>query len=196
METTTSTTITRGSRKRWLTMLLVPAAALALGACANNPGMSQEDVTAIKNQIEDVANRLDAVEQRLMEVSQENDTEVLISDVRDVSNDVAEAKNMLDDVSARLSVSEPAEDAGNDGLLDSPLDSPANDSIENDGGILDDARDLGDDVNDGLNDLDDNVDDLGNDLNDSLNGSDSLDSAPLEDPLVPSQDNQNQAPGL
>ena len=43
-------------------ILLVPAAALALGACANNAGMSQEDAAAIKEQIEEVANRLDAVE--------------------------------------------------------------------------------------------------------------------------------------
>lgn len=170
MQATNRTDTERSARKRWLTLLLVPAAALALGACANNTGMTQEDAAAIRTQINEVADRLDAVEQRLMEVSEQNDQEVLISDVRDVSNDVAEAKSMLDDVSAQLAETEPAAD---DGALDSPLNGdplndPLNDPLEDDGGALDGGDPL---------------------------DSDPLDSDPLEDPLVPSGE-EEQAPGL
>lgn len=211
MQATTRTTTEKRGPKRWLMLLLVPAAALALGACANTGGISQDDATAIREQIEEVANRLDAVEERLMEVSEQNDTEVLISDVRDVSSDVAEAKGMLEDVSAKLAVAELADDGTldaplndplNDPLnspMDTPLDTPASTDPLGDDGNLD--NDLNNDLdNDALNGNDLNGDDglgddgLGDEMDDDLDSSDPLNSSPLDDPLVPSQD--EQAPGL
>lgn len=203
-----------------MTLLLVPAAALALAACADNSGMTDEDAAAIREQIEQVVSRLEAVEDRLNDVSEQDGETVLISDVRDVEADVSEAKNMLNDVSQRLSEAE--QDAADDmAPAGDPLNDPLNDPLDGgaEPGIGDDIEqgldNLGNNVEQGLDNLNDNVDEGLDNLNDNanesldnlndgeldtpnndadLNGGDALDSDPLEDPLVPAP--ESDQPGL
>lgn len=165
-----------GSRRRWTSLLLVPLTALLLAACGDQGGLSQEDATAIRQQLEEVANRLDAVEQRLLEVSEQNDGEtVLISDVQQVTSDVGEAKDMLNDVTQQLAAVEDtaADDGALDGgagdPLDTPLDQPLDDPLD---APLDDPLDAP----------------LDEPLNEPLN-------QPLNDPLVPAPEG-DEAPAL
>lgn len=215
---------TRGRKpagRRWMTLLLVPVTALVLAACADNSGMSDEDATAIREQIEEVVSRLDAVEERLNEVGEQDGGTVLISDVQDVGADVSAAKNMLNDVSQQLADAEntveddmtPAGDPLNDPLndsLDDPLDGGAEPGLGDDlNQGLDNLEDnvnqgmdnLEDNVNEGLDNLEDNANDSLNDLNDGeldapndggMDGGDPLDSDPLEDPLVPAAEVEEQ----
>jgi len=180
-------------------VLIAPALVLGLAACdTNRGGFSAEDAAAIRDQIEQVADRLDAVEQRLMDLSAEGEAgepAQLISEVREVRDDVGEARNMLTEVSQQLA-DEQAEEAVEPGIDDplappandplappanDPLAPPANDPLAPDGGlgapdIGDDVNQLGEDAQQGLDDLQEGADDALDDLNDPT---------PLDDPLVP-----------
>src|SRR5690606_28360657 len=96
----------RLASRKMFGFLLAPALALALVACDTNGGMSQEDAAAIRDQIQQVADRLDSVEQRLMDLSSaeqgESEPAMLINEVREVRDDVGEARNMLTEVSQQL----------------------------------------------------------------------------------------------
>lgn len=207
----------RPLRQRMLGVLLAPALVIGLAACdTQRGGFSADDAAAIRDQIEQVADRLDAVEQRLMDLSAEgdqNEPAQLISEVREVRDDVGEARNMLTEVSQQLA-DEQAEELDesqdpNDPLAPSdPFGTPANDPLvppANDGlgapNVGDDLNELGNDVEQGLDDLGQDIDqgaqDLRNDLDDTLDGdeadpggvndplNDGNDPAPLDDPLVP-----------
>ncbi|HZW27970.1 MAG TPA: hypothetical protein VFF08_05925 [Trueperaceae bacterium] len=189
----------RPLRQRLLGVLIAPALVLGLAACdTNRGGFSAEDAAAIRDQIEQVADRLDAVEQRLMDLSAEGEAgepAQLISEVREVRDDVGEARNMLTEVSQQLA-DEQAEEAVEPGIDDplappandplappanDPLAPPANDPLAPDGGlgapdIGDDVNQLGEDAQQGLDDLQEGADDALDDLNDPT---------PLDDPLVP-----------
>ena len=189
----------RPLRQRLLGVLIAPALVLGLAACdTNRGGFSVEDAAAIRDQIEQVADRLDAVEQRLMDLSAEGEAgepAQLISEVREVRDDVGEARNMLTEVSQQLA-DEQAEEAVEPGIDDplappandplappanDPLAPPANDPLAPDGGlgapdIGDDVNQLGEDAQQGLDDLQEGADDALDDLNDPT---------PLDDPLVP-----------
>lgn len=189
----------RPLRQRLLGVLIAPALVLGLAACdTNRGGFSAEDAAAIRDQIEQVADRLDAVEQRLMDLSAEGEAgepAQLISEVREVRDDVGEARNMLTEVSQQLA-DEQAEEAVEPGIDDplappandplappanDPLAPPANDPLVPDGGlgapdIGDDVNQLGEDAQQGLDDLQEGADDALDDLNDPT---------PLDDPLVP-----------
>ena len=195
------TTMVQGRplNRRLLSVLAAPLLVLGLAACdTNRGGFSQEDAAAIRDQIEQVADRLDAVEQRLMDLSAEGgqgEPERLISEVREVRDDVGEARNMLTEVSQQLA-DEQAEEAVEPGIDDplappandplappanDPLAPPANDPLAPDGGlgapdIGDDVNQLGEDAQQGLDDLQEGADDALDDLNDPT---------PLDDPLVP-----------
>src|SRR5690606_9581431 len=123
---------------------------------------------AIRDQIEQVADCLDAVEQRLMDLSAEgeqNEPAQLISEVREVRDDVGEARNMLTEVSQQLA-DEQAEELQdqNDPLApNDPFGAPANDPLvppANDGLG---APNVGDDLNEFGNDVEQGLDDLGQD---------------------------------
>jgi hypothetical protein len=114
--------------RRTALVLAVPLLISVLAACQSNAGLSDEDAAAIKDQIQQVATRLDAVEERLIDLSQSSGDApaLLISEVRAVTSDVGAAKTMLDDVSSQLEVSVPdtaADDAldRTDDLLDDTL---------------------------------------------------------------------------
>gem|GEM_PF-1920799 len=124
-------------RRRLLGALVAPALVFGLAACdTNRGGVSAEDAAAIRDQIQEVADRLDAVEQRLMDLSAGEQTEPaqLISEVREVRDDVGEAKNLLTEVSQQLA-DQQAEDELEPGLQDplapggDPLAPPANDPL-------------------------------------------------------------------
>src|SRR5690606_39193879 len=85
--------------KRLAALVAVPLLVVALAACQGNTGISSEDAAAIKDQIEQVAARLDAVEDRLIDLSQSNEDApaMLISEVRAATSDVGAAKTMLAD---------------------------------------------------------------------------------------------------
>ncbi len=206
----TTTVDGRPLRRRLLGVLLVPALVLGLAACdTNRGGFSAEDAAAIRDQIEQVADRLDAVEQRLMDLSaegQNNEPAQLISEVREVSDDVGEARTMLTEVSQQLAEQQAEENdalPGEDPLappVDQPLAPPADEPLvpppggapAPDGGlgapdVGDDMNQLGDDVDEGLDDLQDGVGapQDGDDQQDGLPGDDSNRPDPLQDPLVP-----------
>lgn len=103
--------------KRLGAVMAVPVLVVALAACQSNAGISSEDAAAIKDQIEQVAARLDAVEDRLMDLSQATDDApaLLISEVRAATSDVGAAKTMLADVSNQLEASVP-EDTVDDAI--------------------------------------------------------------------------------
>lgn len=95
--------------RRSALLLAVPLLISVLAACQSNTGLSSEDAAAIKDQIQQVASRLDAVEERLIDLSQSSSDApaLLISEVRAVTSDVGAAKTILDDVSTQLEVSVP-----------------------------------------------------------------------------------------
>jgi len=121
--------------RRLASLLAVPLLVVALAACQGNTGISSEDAAAIRDQIQQVAARLDAVEDRLIDLSQAtNDAPAqLISEVRAATSDVGEAKTMLADVSDQLDASVPdttVEDAIDqaDDFLDDTL--PGSDTVD------------------------------------------------------------------
>ena len=121
--------------KRLASLLAIPVLVVALAACQGNTGISSEDAAAIRDQIQQVADRLDAVEDRLIDLSQAtNDAPAqLISEVRAATSDVGEAKTMLADVSDQLDASVPdttVEDAIDqaDDFLDDTL--PGSDTVD------------------------------------------------------------------
>src|SRR5690606_38928683 len=152
----------RPLNRRLLSVLAAPLLVLGLAACdTNRGGFSQEDAAAIRDQIEQVADRLDAVEQRLMDLSAEGgqgEPERLISEVREVRDDVGEARNMLTEVSQQLadeqaeSLEEPFPGDPLAPPVDDPLAPPAGDGM----GVPptgDDLNRLGEDVEQGIDDL-------------------------------------------
>ena len=195
----------RPLRRRLLGALMAPAIVLGLAACDTNQGISAEDAAAIRDQIQQVADRLDAVEQRLMDLSAEgeqNEPAQLISEVREVSSDVGEARS-LDEVSQQLEppaeetappagdpLAPPAGDPlapppGSDPLAppaDDPLAPPPGGAPAPDGGLDAPAPDGGLDTPAPDGGLDSPASDDGGDL---PQGEDGGEPAPLDDPLVP-----------
>lgn len=124
---------------RLLALLLLP---LLLAACGRNDGISRADADTILTQIQEVGTRLDAVEQRLLQLGQGADTQPaqLISEVRQVGADVGEARAMLNDVgdqiaqaTAEPAIEDPLNDPFNEPLDDpfgSPSDEPFDDSLD------------------------------------------------------------------
>ncbi|HET8985023.1 MAG TPA: hypothetical protein VFN03_04605 [Trueperaceae bacterium] len=104
--------------RRSALLLAVPLLISVLAACQSNAGLSSDDAAAIKDQIQQVASRLDAVEERLIDLSQSSSDApaLLISEVRAVTSDVGAAKSILNDVSTQLEVSVP------DTALDEAID--------------------------------------------------------------------------
>lgn len=211
------TTMVQGRplNRRLLSVLAAPLLVLGLAACdTNRGGFSQEDAAAIRDQIEQVADRLDAVEQRLMDLSAEGGQggpERLISEVREVRDDVGEARNMLTEVSQQLA-DEQAEESLEEPFPGDPLAPPVDDPLAppaDDGmgvpPIGDDLNRLGEDVEQGIDDLGQDVREGAQDLQvgaedalDGVQGDDPVDDplddplnegpndqAPLDDPLVP-----------
>lgn|GEM_PF-2577493 len=205
-------------KKRLLGALMAPALVIGLAACDTNDrgGFSADDAAAIRQQIEQVADRLDAVEQRLLDLSSASQPEPaqLISEVRQVRDDVGEARTMLTEVSQQLADEEAEETLDsdfNDPLMPAPSDPltpPANDPLSPTPGgglgapdVRDGLNDLGDDVDQGLDefrddveqgldglrdDVQEGIDDLRDGANDVLDGDDVNDTpTPLDDPLVP-----------
>jgi hypothetical protein len=132
--------------RRTALVLAVPLLISVLAACQSNAGLSDEDAAAIKDQIQQVATRLDAVEERLIDLSQSSGDApaLLISEVRAVTSDVGAAKTMLDDVSSQLEVSVPdtaADDAldRTDDLLDDTLPGLQDDALDRTDDLLDDT---------------------------------------------------------
>lgn len=123
--------------KRLAALVAVPLLVVALAACQGNTGISSEDAAAIKDQIEQVAARLDAVEDRLIDLSQSNEDApaMLISEVRAATSDVGAAKTMLADVSSQLEASVPdttVEDAidQTDDFFNQPLPNLDGDNVD------------------------------------------------------------------
>lgn len=121
-------TTERRSRKplRLLALLLVP---VMLVACGRNDGISRTDADMILMQIDEVGARLDAVEQRLLQLGDGTNPQPaqLISEAREVSADVGEVRAMLNEVGEQL-----ADTASVDGAvdpLDQPLEAPAGDPL-------------------------------------------------------------------
>lgn len=128
----------RASRLLALLLLLL---LLLLAACGRNDGISRADADAILTQIQEVGTRLDAVEQRLLQLGQGADPQPaqLISEVRQVGADLGEARAMLNDVGDQIAqaTAEPAiEDPLNDPFndfndpLDDPFGSPSDDPFD------------------------------------------------------------------
>ena len=187
-----NTSIASRLRHRLALVVAVPLLIAGLAACQSNTGLSEEDATAIKDQIEQVASRLDAVEERLIDLSRTSSDApaLLISEVRAATTDVGEAKNILADVTSQLEVSVPDENVA-------PLDD-VNDPLP---GVDDTLQDLGNDVQNGLDNagdaIEDSIDDVRDNVNDGLDDArDTLDpapNAPLPDnDLVP--DERDPAP--
>src|SRR5690606_22307319 len=138
----------------------------------------------------------------------------LISEVRQVRDDVGEARTMLTEVSQQLADEEAEETLDsdfNDPLMPAPSDPltpPANDPLSPTPGgglgapvVRDGLNDLGDDVDQGLDefrddveqgldglrdDVQEGIDALRDGANDVLDGDDVNDTpTPLDDPLVP-----------
>lgn len=125
MNTTSSSTLTSGRTRvtRLLALLLIP---LLLAACGRNDGISREDADAILTQIQEVGTRLDAVEQRLLQLGDGGEPQPaqLISEVREVGADVSEARAILNEVGDQLAqaTAEPA--------IDDPLNEPFNEPLD------------------------------------------------------------------
>ena len=88
-----NTTVASRLKHRLALVVAVPLLIAGLAACQSNTGLSEEDATAIKDQIEQVASRLDAVEERLIDLSRTSSDApaLLISEVRAATTDVGEA---------------------------------------------------------------------------------------------------------
>ena len=159
----TQTPIGSRNRRRVSLLVAVPLLVAVLAACQSDTGLSSEDAAAIRDQIAQVASRLDAVEDRLTDLSQTSSDApaLLISEVRAATNDVGEAKTILADVSNQLEGS-----AADDTIDDLNETVPnANDSLQ----------DLGNDVNEGINNAGDAINDGMNNAGDAIN--DGIDNA-------------------
>lgn len=191
--------------KKRMTLLLagLTTMLLVLTACQSG-GVSSDDAAAIRQQLEDVANRLDVVEDRIEDIATDaGGDEMLISQVR---RELDQARTTLADVDDKLAESDnEAADDGltNDGLNDDTLnddgfgdpldDDPLNDLGNDAQDTLDDAGDslnqLGDDVNEGMqqfgDDLNDGMDDLQDNLNDNGLDEDMNDSTTEPTPAQP-----------
>lgn len=96
----------------WLVLGLV----LVLAGCQAS-GLNREDAEAIRLQLEDVAQRLEAVETRISALARESgDSSLLVSEVR---NELTQARSTLAEVDDKLAPPEVNE------LLDDGLDGPA-----------------------------------------------------------------------
>jgi len=212
-DTNDRTSATSPLKRRLSLLLAVPLLVAVLAACQSNQGISSEDAAAIKDQIQQVASRLDAVEERLIDLSEASTDAppTLISEVRAVTSDVGAAKTILDDVSNQLEVATPtpADDAvdGVGDTLDNAIDNAGDaindgvdgvdNAIDNAGDAINDGlNDAGDAINDGLNNADDALDDAGGEIDEALPG---VDDDAVRDPLTPGIDQDAPAqdlPGL
>lgn len=180
------------------TFLIATGAALVLllSACQQG-GVSNDDAAIIRQQLEDVANRLDVVEDQIQELADDTTGgEMLISQVR---NELNQARSTLAEVDDKLAaedgeaddalgapaddgLGDPLGDPAADPLLDEPADTFGDDGLNgNDGFGTDDTNDgLGaDDQDDGFGTADDtNTDDTNTDSDDGTGTGDDLDEAP------------------
>lgn len=147
-----SSNASSNAKRRPLLLLAVPLLIAVLAACQSNTGISSEDAAAIRDQIQQVATRLDAVEDRLMDLSQSaSDAPAqLISEVRAATSDVGAAKTILADVTSQLETT-PVENVidQTDDFLNDPLPSsdtlPSSDLLPSidDGSLQDDSAPFG-----------------------------------------------------
>lgn len=184
--------------KKRMTLLIAGLATLVLvlSACQRG-GVNSDDAALIRQQLEDVANRLNVVEDRIDELATDTGgSEMLISQVR---SELSQARSTLAEVDDKLATSddESMDDGlGNDGLNDG-LNNDLNDGLNNLGneardtldGMGDSLNQFGDNLNDGLNDMgtdvDQRIDDLQDRLNDDGFGNDLNDATPEPTPAQP-----------
>lgn len=157
--------------KKRMTLLIAGLAALVLvlSACQRG-GVNSDDAALIRQQLEDVANRLNVVEDRIEDLASEaTGSEMLISQVR---NELNQARNTLADVDDKLATTAD-EEMADDGLTDDGLNNDLND-LGNDArdtldGMGDSLNQFGDDLNEGFQEFGDDVDQRIDDLQDNLN---------------------------
>ena len=146
------------------TFLIVTGAALVLllGACQRG-GVSSDDAAAIRQQLEDVANRLDVVEDRIDDLATDaTGNEMLVSQVR---NELNQARNTLAEVDEVLAAETAADTVTDDGLTDEGFgDEAPLEGFGQDAG--DTLQDFGDDVNDAAGDVADDLNDTFDDATD------------------------------
>ena len=153
------------------TLLIASLAALVLvlSACQRG-GVSSDDAALIRQQLEDVANRLDVVEDRIEDLADDaTGSEMLISQVR---RELNQARNTLADVDDKLAATD-----GSD-LTDDGLGAPLDDFSD---GVTDTMEGVGDSLDQFGDDLDRRIDDLQDNMNDGLNDDgfgDPVDPAP------------------
>ncbi len=158
--------------KKRITLMIAALAtmALLLSACQRG-GVNSDDAALIRQQLEDVANRLNVVEDRIEELASDaTGSEMLISQVR---RELNQARTTLAEVDDKLAPTEP--EITDDGLgtpQDAPqnvpdgLGTPLNDLNQSDAinGIGDSVNDLGNDMGDGFGQLQDDLEErLGTD---------------------------------
>lgn len=167
--------------KKRMTLMLAGLATLmlVLSACQQR-GINSDDAALIRQQLEDVASRLDVVEDRIQDLATEDTgSEMLISQVR---NELNQARTTLAEVDDKLA---PAADEltddglGTDGLND-PLQEFGDDVQDTFDGATDSLNEFGNDLQQGIdefgNDVNERIDDLQQDLDTPL-------TDPLNDPL-------------
>lgn len=162
--------------KKRMTLLLAGLATmvLVLSACQSG-GVNSDDAALIRQQLEDVASRLDVVEDRIEDLATEaSGSEMLISQVR---NELNQARTTLAEVDDKLAPTD-------DGLLDDGLGNDLNDLGNQAQDTLDDMGDslnqFGNDLNDGMQEFGNDLDQRMDDLQDNLN-----DTAPQQTPAEP-----------
>lgn len=202
-DSTTHDTPTIGGRRRQRVALLlaVPLLIAVLAACQSNTGLSDEDAAAIKDQLQQVASRLDAVEERLVDLSQmSSDAPAqLISEVRAATSDVGAAQTILADVTNQLEVSVPADTVDQTGDLDETVPG-AHDTLQDLGNDIEDGVDNAREaIDNGLDNAGDAIDDARDTINEGLNDArdtinDGVDNA--RDDLDPLLEPSDPTPGI
>lgn len=171
--------------KKRMTLLIAGLATLVLvlSACQGG-GVNADDAALIRQQLEEVANRLDVVEDRIDDLATEaGGSEQLISQVR---RELNQARSTLADVDDKLATSDDIVDDG----LSNDLNNDLGDDLNNLGnqardtldGMGESLNEFGDNLNQGLqdlgNDVDTRIDDLQDRLDNDLNQS-TPDAAPV-----------------
>lgn len=150
------------SRRNTLMIAVAASMVLLLSACQRG-GVSSDDAALIRQQLEDVATRLNVVEDRIDQLASEaTGSEMLISQVR---RELSQARDTLAEVDDKLAPSEP--EITDDGL-GAPMDM---DPFNMDPDPLD---------SDPLDGFDAPLNDLGNFLDGAINGLDDT-----EAPYIP-----------
>ena len=186
--------------KKRMTLLIAGLATLVLvlSACQGG-GVNADDAALIRQQLEDVANRLDVVEDRIDDLATEaGGSEQLISQVR---RELNQARSTLADVDDKLATSDDIVDDG----LSNDLNNDLGDDLNNLGnqardtldGMGESLNEFGDNLNQGLQDLGNDVDTRIDDLQDRLDN-DLNQSTPDAAPVAPGTGGgaSDSAPGL